>query len=332
MEHDASYKLLFSHARMVEDLLRGFIHEPWVQELDFATLERVQESFVSEDLREREDDIIWRVRWGPRWLYLYLLLEFQSTVDRYMAVRLLVYIGLFYQSLIRARGLPQAEKLPPVVPIVLYNGRRPWTAPLHLTALLEAVPMEMRRYRPRLSYALLEERLYTETELAPLHNLVAAVVRLENSREPAEVRRVLEALLVWLQTPEDDSLRRALATWLRRVLLPARLPQVAMPEVHDLQEIHTMLAERVVEWTEEWKKQGRREGHREGRQQGQLEEARAMIVEAIRSRFRVVPRDIAAAVRRVDNRDTLHGLLRQLVTGATLATVRELLHLEPKDC
>ena len=27
MEHDASYKLLFSHARMVEDLLRGFVHE-----------------------------------------------------------------------------------------------------------------------------------------------------------------------------------------------------------------------------------------------------------------------------------------------------------------
>jgi len=39
MEHDASYKLLFSHARMVEDLLRGFIHEPWVHELDFTTLE-----------------------------------------------------------------------------------------------------------------------------------------------------------------------------------------------------------------------------------------------------------------------------------------------------
>jgi len=27
MEHDASYKLLFAHVRMVEDLLRGFVHE-----------------------------------------------------------------------------------------------------------------------------------------------------------------------------------------------------------------------------------------------------------------------------------------------------------------
>ena len=103
MEHDASYKLLFAHPRMVEDLLRGFIHEAWVHEVDFTTLERVSGSYVSDDLRDREDDMVWRVRWGADWLYIYLLLEFQATVDRYMALRLMVYIGLLYQSLIQAR-------------------------------------------------------------------------------------------------------------------------------------------------------------------------------------------------------------------------------------
>src|SRR5690242_10643062 len=71
MEHDASYKLLFSHARMVEDLLRGFVHEAWVGEVDWRTLERVSDSQISDDLRSRRDDLIWRVRWGPDWLYLY---------------------------------------------------------------------------------------------------------------------------------------------------------------------------------------------------------------------------------------------------------------------
>ena len=140
MEHDASYKLLFAHPRMVEDLLRGFIHEAWVREVDFTTLERVSGSYVSDDLRDREDDMVWRVRWGADWLYIYLLLEFQATVDRYMALRLMVYIGLLYQSLIQARQLPPAGKLPPVVPIVLYNGRRRWTAPRDVATLIEAIP------------------------------------------------------------------------------------------------------------------------------------------------------------------------------------------------
>jgi predicted transposase YdaD len=62
--HDNSYKLLFSYPEMVRDLFSGFIHEPWVAELDFTTLEKVSGSYVADDLRDREDDIIWRVRFS----------------------------------------------------------------------------------------------------------------------------------------------------------------------------------------------------------------------------------------------------------------------------
>ena len=37
MDHDGGYRLLFSHPQMVRDLLHGFVDEPWVAELDFAT-------------------------------------------------------------------------------------------------------------------------------------------------------------------------------------------------------------------------------------------------------------------------------------------------------
>ena len=129
MDHDHSYKLLFSHADMVADLLRGFVHEPWVDEIDFASLEKVSGSYVADDLREREDDIIWRVRLGRKWLYVYLLIEFQSSVDPFMAVRVLAYLGLLYQDIIRTGGLTAECLLPPVLPVVLYNGRPRWNAP-----------------------------------------------------------------------------------------------------------------------------------------------------------------------------------------------------------
>ncbi len=90
VDHDHSYKLLFSHPRMVEDLLRGFVHEEWVGRIDFSTLERVSGSYVSADLREREDDLVWRVRLRGEWIYVYLLLEFQSQPDPFMALRMLV--------------------------------------------------------------------------------------------------------------------------------------------------------------------------------------------------------------------------------------------------
>ena len=43
---------------MVEDLLRGFVRESWVAEVEMDTLERVSGTYVSDDLRAREDDII----------------------------------------------------------------------------------------------------------------------------------------------------------------------------------------------------------------------------------------------------------------------------------
>ena len=69
-EHDNSYKLLFSHPEMVRDLLVGFVEKPWIEQLDLTTLEKASGSYVADDLRDREDDVIWRVRFRDRWLYL----------------------------------------------------------------------------------------------------------------------------------------------------------------------------------------------------------------------------------------------------------------------
>jgi predicted transposase YdaD len=268
-EHDSSYKLLFSHSQMVADLIRGFVHEDWVADLDFATLERVSEKSVSADLRTREDDMIWRLRWGERWLYVYLLLEFQSRVDRLMAVRLLTYVGLLYQDLAAAGEIPPGERLPPVLPVVLYNGGEPWSAPTSLTELGESeLPAQLQRYQPQIRYLLLEESRYEEADLAGLHNVAAALFRLENSREPQDIQRVLGSLVEWLGAEEQSALRRAFVVWLKRVLLPARVPGAEIPNVVELQEMRAMLAERVKTWTEEWKEQGLEQGLEQGREQG----------------------------------------------------------------
>jgi predicted transposase YdaD len=87
--HDHGYKRLFSHPQTIEELVRGFLRQDWVERLDFSTLERVGNGFVSDDLRERQSDVLWRMRWtgeGKDWFYLYLLLEFQSTSYPFMAV------------------------------------------------------------------------------------------------------------------------------------------------------------------------------------------------------------------------------------------------------
>ena len=176
--HDAAYKDLFSRPRMVEDLLRGFAAREWSDALDLSTLEKLPAEYVSDDLRRRHGDAVWRVRFRDRkWLYLLVMLEFQSTTDRYMAVRILVYTGLLYQDLIRRGAFGDDGRLPPVLPVVLYNGRPRWTAPVEAADLIAPVGEALAPFQPSQRYFLLDEGRWGEDDL-PRRNLAAALVAL----------------------------------------------------------------------------------------------------------------------------------------------------------
>lgn len=51
--HDAAYKAFFSDPAMVESLLRDFVPEDFIQDLDFSTLERCSGSYQTGPIRKR---------------------------------------------------------------------------------------------------------------------------------------------------------------------------------------------------------------------------------------------------------------------------------------
>ncbi|MDP3636023.1 MAG: Rpn family recombination-promoting nuclease/putative transposase, partial [Azonexus sp.] len=242
-EHDSSYKFLFSRPELVRDLILGFIPDAWLHSLDYETLENVPGHYVTEDLQHRADDIVWRVKVGGEWVYLYLLIEFQSSVDKYMALRMMVYVGLLYQDLLKTGRALADGRLPPVLPIVLYNGSARWTAETDIFDLIPAVPGLVQQYKPRHKYLLIDENAYPDSELASLKNLVAAVFRIEHPTSPASISILLSLLNDWLADRPD--LRRMFAIWIRATLMRKAEYRIVLPQIDDLQELNVMLAERL---------------------------------------------------------------------------------------
>ncbi len=208
-----------------------------------------------------------------------------------------------------SESIRTGERLPPVLPVVLYNGDTRWQAPVDIGELVIPIPGGLERYRPQLHYLLLDEGSYNDHELASLRNLTAALFRLENSRTPQDVEQVLQALIIWLQSPEQSSLRRAFTVWLKRVFLPGRMPSVRFSEIQDLQEVQSMLAERVKEWTKDWKQQGieegRQEGLQQGRQEGRQEGEAELLLRQIERRFGGIDETVRARVRSADSQTLL---------------------------
>lgn len=319
---------------MVADLLRGFVKERWVQDLDLSTLERVNGGYVSDDLRDRESDVVWRVKLRRGgWIYVYLLLEFQSTVDPYMSLRMLTYLGLLYQDLLRQGMLTPSGKLPPVLPIVLYNGYRPWYAALDVAELIEEVPGGLERYRPSLRYCLLDELRLGESDLESIRNLAAALFRLEQGQGPQEIHGVLSALAEWLREPEHESLRRAFRTWLVRVLLPSRAPGIHIPDMRDLEEVKMLLEEEGIDWSRTWvqqgreegREQGREEGRKEGREQGReeileqnLQAMRPAVLTQMEQRFGPLSEETRRQVEAISSMEELAQILNKILKASSL--------------
>ena len=265
--HDPAYKRLFSQPRMVQDLMRGFVAPDWSDALDFSTLKPVPASFVSHRLRQRHGDLVWQVRFHDDWLYLLLLLEFQSTIEPAMAVRVLTYTGLLYEKLIDDGVLREHGKLPPVLPIVIYNGSKRWTAAEDVAAMIAGGGEALAAYQPSLRYYLLDEGRAGEDDL-PRRNLVSALVALETNRKREQTPVLLAELIGRLRELGDVELTRVFQEWVEQVLVPRRLRATALEPLPRLEEVRTMLAEQVREWTAEWVAEGREQGLKEGIEQG----------------------------------------------------------------
>ncbi|QLF94072.1 Rpn family recombination-promoting nuclease/putative transposase [Pseudomonas sp. ABC1] len=258
--HDVGYKLLFSNPEFVRDLLLGFVPHEWVGQVDFSTLEMLNGHYVSEDMQGRHEDMVWRLRLGREdWVYLYLLLEFQSTPDRFMALRLLSYVGLFWQQLEKQGQLTRDGRLPPVLPLVLYNGLRPWPHSTRLGDLCHPAPAGLQAFQPRFEYLLIDENRYPDSELSGRQNLVAMLMRLEQAQTPQVMKAAIDELRGWLVLDDQTSLRRNIIRWIIG-LVRRRTSSGRIPPLSNLLEVSTMLAERTETWSERWLQEGMEKG------------------------------------------------------------------------
>ena len=139
---DRSTKWLLRQREHLQALLKMVASEI-VDSLDFGRVEQVNRSFISDELRTQESDMVFRVPFRSptetcEELIVYLLIEHQSTVDPAMALRLLSYMTQIWMEERRQwieTGHPKAEwRLTPIVPIVFYTGTGAWRTPLSLTA------------------------------------------------------------------------------------------------------------------------------------------------------------------------------------------------------
>ena len=81
---DASYKSLLQTKKAFVQLLRYFLKEQWVEQVDEQRVQRIDKSFVLPNFAKREADLVYKCRMKGNDVFFYVLVELQSTVDQQM--------------------------------------------------------------------------------------------------------------------------------------------------------------------------------------------------------------------------------------------------------
>ena len=286
MRYDECYKSIFSHRISVEHLLRfveGMIDDgpEWIAAFDPETLEPVPTERIDDTLHRHLSDLIWRVRLRDGgeddWAFLFVLIEFQSAVDHLMALRVRTYVDLLYRGLWAGRRFGTSDRLPPVLPVVLYNGLPPWSA---AASVEELVAPEARPSAPAVPvpfyagarYVALDVNRLGGGDSAP-EDVVSLVIGIERMSSQEEGYATLVEAYSVLGGDEHRELRRVLCTWFGMVAgSGVSIGEFEeMERLHEAGELRETVQDRVRAWREADREQGREQGRAEGVEKGRAE-------------------------------------------------------------
>lgn len=134
--HDNFVKKVMESPVAACEFLEELLPAEYRDMLDLTTLKVEKESYIEDSLKSRLSDIVYSVQTKPNdagktdTTLVYALVEHQSSPDYLIALRLWKYSLLLLE-----RHTKKRNKLPIILPLVLYNGKKKYNVPMNLWEL-----------------------------------------------------------------------------------------------------------------------------------------------------------------------------------------------------
>jgi len=267
--------------------LRSNINREWVNRIDAESLEFVDRSFIKDEFVEKEADVIYRARLEDTDIYFYVLIEPQSTADKSMPRRLFEYMSLVWKRHMEEKA---DELFPPIIPIVLYNGRSGWNIPPQIFKGFDIFKDDM------FNYILVDVNRLDDERLKSRLDLLSIILYLEKLRRNAEefIVKLREVSEYVCKLPQVQL--KVFCSWLLRIVKPQvreemksridkLLEKVEAEGVEDVGEFIFNVQQLIQEYYKEAEEKGKEKGYEEGIQRKEEEIVRRLIQKGFDDNF-----------------------------------------------
>lgn len=313
--HDSLFKYVFQQPEHAASELRAIFPSELSARLDWGSLELRPSNFIDDELRGRYADLLFSVRGEGLPAYVYVLFEHQSTSDPLMAFRLLRYVVRVWDSVLAHH--PDRKRLPAVLPVVLYHGKRAWTAATELRELIDLDAETLARvapYQPQFRFILddlthPDDRALRGRALTPLAAAALALLARVRSRATSvlALRRWKD---VFRAVEQGKNGREALVVFWEYAL---QVGDMDPKELRKLaQEIGPTASEAYVTAAEILRGDAKAEGRAEGKAE--------VVLRQLRLKFGEVPEATRQRIVSASS-DELDGFADRIITASSIDDV-----------
>ncbi|MBN1971595.1 MAG: Rpn family recombination-promoting nuclease/putative transposase [Candidatus Delongbacteria bacterium] len=278
--YDKTYTKLFSHKRMAEDFIKGFLKEDFAK--DIVLIEKLETKFITKKFNKYESDLIYKAKFKDKDAFVFILMEFQTRNDNLISLRLLNYISLFYINYIKQTKTK--PPLPPVIPIVIHIGQDKFTEYTAFSQLVNIPYNSLKKYVPDFTYFLVDLQKIPKTVLNRLtihsKNIASLLFSIDQYDEN-QLLQNLHKVIILLKENLPPELLNDFGDYISSILSQndneyttiyntiAKEPSMLYYTIQKMRKNDVLQAK--LEGKLEGKREGKMEGKIEGRLEGKLE-------------------------------------------------------------
>ena len=276
--HDKGYKRIFSIKKHFLHFIQKYIALDWMMELEEKDLELIDKEFITDQFDTYESDLVYKVYTKEGVIYLFFLLELQSYNDFTMPFRLLIYMTAIWLDHFKNCDKNERSKkdyrLPAIMPIVLHNGERNWTASCRFSQMINNAEL-FGKYVVDFEYALVSVNTLTESKISNSNTLIDNIFLADKKRTRLDWTDGIAELMQRIRAMDTNDLNEWI-TWFSNVIRKLNedergklITQLKEGDEKDMCSSFERLLNK--EKAEGWK-DGRAEGWKDGKTKGKAED------------------------------------------------------------
>ena len=183
-KHDKLFKEILSDKKEAVKFINHYLNLCLVE----SDIEKYEKEFRTNGFYNIEADIVYKLKEKN----VFILIEHQSSVDYKMSYRIMRYKYAIIESAIDKKRLKeQSYRIPMVIPIVLYTGKRKWKR-----LLINDIEEKVEGYAENwLGYTLIDVNEFSKEQLLADNLIITKAMLIEKSKNKEELYKNIEDVI-----------------------------------------------------------------------------------------------------------------------------------------